>query len=478
MAARRHTLLAVLVGGSLVLFLLIALNSRRQATTPPATAVPAAGATQPAAPAVPDPSADTPAETLRTLTAQVAQLRAQQTARDTEETERAAADAAALRRELDDRVNALTGTFNALREQVSRQTGLPAEPVTGDPATAGPAYPVAPVDPGDPSASLGFVPGTVQATPPGYDTVDTRPGFVRATPLYRRNPVDGAAAAPATPATPPPDEGSPGLLTRLTGAPKRPLATIPANATLFDATAMTALIGRAPVDGRVVDPFPVKLIIGKTNLAANGHRIAGIRGAVFSGRATGDWNLGCVRAAITSVLFVHDDGQTTYVDGNTPLDEFGAASGPSGADSDGDFGTDGNPIGWLSDPQGNPCVKGQKITDAPKQIGLTTLLGVAKGAADAYANREVTTVTGNDGGVTSSVTGDDADFIAGAAAAEGVSAGLDEIAARLRDRFDAIYVPPGARVAVHITRPIPIDHDPEGRRLNYPENAHAQNSLD
>jgi len=33
--------------------------------------------------------------------------------------------------------------------------------------------------------------------------------------------------------------------------------------------------------------------------------------------------------------------------------------------------------------------------------------------------------------------------------------------------FAAVYVQPGAKVAVHLERPINIDYDPKGRRVNY-----------
>src|SRR5690606_3927497 len=45
--------------------------------------------------------------------------------------------------------------------------------------------------------------------------------------------------------------------------------TVPTNATLMGSVAMTALIGRIPIDGTVNDPFPFKVLIGADNLAAN-----------------------------------------------------------------------------------------------------------------------------------------------------------------------------------------------------------------
>ncbi|MGL4667651.1 MAG: TIGR03752 family integrating conjugative element protein, partial [Saezia sp.] len=42
----------------------------------------------------------------------------------------------------------------------------------------------------------------------------------------------------------------------------KPVYTIPANATLMGSVAMTALIGRVPVDGTVNDPYPFKVLVG------------------------------------------------------------------------------------------------------------------------------------------------------------------------------------------------------------------------
>src|SRR5690606_8448516 len=67
-----------------------------------------------------------------------------------------------------------------------------------------------------------------------------------------------------------------------------PHYTIPARSTLLDNVAMTALIGIVPVDGKLKDPFPVKIIVGNDNLATNGLKIPGLKGAVFEGIAAGN----------------------------------------------------------------------------------------------------------------------------------------------------------------------------------------------
>ena len=54
--------------------------------------------------------------------------------------------------------------------------------------------------------------------------------------------------------------------------------------------------------------MPFKVITGKENLAANGLRIPGIEGMIWSGTAVGDWTLSCVTGKLESVTFVFEDG--------------------------------------------------------------------------------------------------------------------------------------------------------------------------
>jgi len=88
----------------------------------------------------------------------------------------------------------------------------------------------------------------------------------------------------------------------------KPVYTVPSNSTLMGSIAMTALIGRVPVDGTVNDPFPFKVLIGPDNLTANGIDLPDVSGAVVSGTASGDWTLSCVRGNIRSITFVFRDG--------------------------------------------------------------------------------------------------------------------------------------------------------------------------
>ena len=67
----------------------------------------------------------------------------------------------------------------------------------------------------------------------------------------------------------------------------------------------------------------------------------------------------------------------------------------------------------------------------------------------------------------SSVTGNRGTYILG----EAVSGGVDEVTSwimrRLNNSFDAVVVPAGAEVAVHIDTEIPIDKSSAARRIDY-----------
>jgi integrating conjugative element protein (TIGR03752 family) len=146
--------------------------------------------------------------------------------------------------------------------------------------------------------------------------------------------------------------------------------TVPSNATLMGSIAMTALIGRVPIDSTVNDPYPFKVLIGRDNLTANGIDIPDVAGAVVSGTASGDWTLSCVRGQIRSVTFVFEDGtiRTIPEDGQRGANRQQNNSGNNTQDG----------LGWISDPHGIPCVSGQRRSNAQQYLGtqaLTTAAG-------------------------------------------------------------------------------------------------------
>lgn len=233
-----------------------------------------------------------------------------------------------------------------------------------------------------------------------------------------------------------------------------PVYTIPKNSTFIGSTAMTALMGRVPINGTVEDPYPVKIIVGQDNLTANGHEIPEVRQMVFSGTATGDWTLSCVRADLTSVTYIFDDGtiQTLSV-GDEELDRTGS--------------TRSNRLAWISDNRGIPCVTGRRISNAASFLSSSIFAkGVEAGAA-AVADAETTKIVNQQGDTQETVTGNavkNAGYETMAGGAEAISEWLSE---RQQQNFDVIYRDTGSNVSIHIDTELPINFKPNGRKLRH-----------
>jgi integrating conjugative element protein (TIGR03752 family) len=235
----------------------------------------------------------------------------------------------------------------------------------------------------------------------------------------------------------------------------RPAYTVPRNATLIGSTSMTALVGRIPIQGQVRDPMPFKVITGADNLAANGLMVPGVQGMVWSGTAVGDWTLSCVTGRLESVTFVFDDGTIRTISSD---DRQGQDDSQGGRDK---------PLGWISDAQGIPCISGDRKTNAASFLSQRIGVQAIQAAADAAAAAETTSVVSNLGSVTDSVTGDVGTYVLG----KTVAGGSEEVAKWLLERqsqsFDAVFVPAGTAVAIHVDRELGIDFEPQGRKLNY-----------
>ncbi|SMB85190.1 integrating conjugative element protein, PFL_4705 family [Pasteurella testudinis DSM 23072] len=246
---------------------------------------------------------------------------------------------------------------------------------------------------------------------------------------------------------------------RVIGKITKPFYTVPENSTLLGSVAMTALIGRVPIDNNVTDPYPFKILIGRENLIANGIELPDIEGAIASGTATGDWTLSCVRGEIKSLTFVFSDGRIVT----------SSQTSNSGSNS-------GNKIGWLSDDHGLPCIPGDRKTNAPEYLGTNFLLAGASAAAQGFSQAQTTTVV-DGSSVVGAVTGDQGKFILGQALGSGLKETSDWFRARYGQMFDAVYVPPGHPVAIHIERAIEIDYNALGRKVKYNQ-PHTTRELD
>ena len=252
----------------------------------------------------------------------------------------------------------------------------------------------------------------------------------------------------------------------------RPVYTLPENATLLGSVAMTALIGRVPVDGTVNDPYPFKVLVGADNLTANGIELPEVAGAVLSGTATGDWTLSCVRGQIESITFVFEDGTIRSV----PPPQTVTSRNQSAVGGNGQRLRGG--LGYLSDPQGIPCISGERRSNAQQYLGTQSLLTAAgAGVAALFADDESgTTLLGNSGGalVTHKAGQDALNSI--------LSGGVSDIRSWAKqlygEAFAAVYVAPGAPVAVHLDRELTLDYAPTGRRVRHAQFASPVSDLD
>ncbi|OTA16790.1 integrating conjugative element protein [Xenorhabdus vietnamensis] len=242
---------------------------------------------------------------------------------------------------------------------------------------------------------------------------------------------------------------------------EKPVYTLSENATLVGSQAMTALLGRVPVNGTVTDPYPFKILIGKDNLTANGIELPEVEGAVISGSASGDWTLSCVRGQVNSITFVFQDGTVRTLPGT--------GQNPQG-------------IGWLSDENGIPCISGERKSNASTYLPTLFALSAMNSAGDALNESQRTAQTNGAGGIMSALTGNAGQSALGKAMAGGMNDITEWLKQRYSQTFDAVYVPPGARLVVHITQPLAIDYETTGRKVRYgfsePTQSVTQEDLD
>ncbi|EGT3611390.1 TIGR03752 family integrating conjugative element protein [Morganella morganii] len=242
------------------------------------------------------------------------------------------------------------------------------------------------------------------------------------------------------------------------GEAAEPAYTLPENATLVGSQAMTALLGRVPIDGRVTDPYPFKVVVGKDNLTANGIDLPDVEGAVISGSATGDWTLSCVRGDVTSITFVFTDGTVRTVPQQDNRSDGGNSQNGR---------NNGGYIGWISDESGIPCISGERKTNAGTYLPTLFALTAAASAGDTMSQSQYAAQNNGYGGITATLSGDAGKAALGSAIGGGFKDVADWVKSRYGQTFDAVYVPPGQKVAIHITRQIAIDYEPQGRRVNY-----------
>ena len=288
-----------------------------------------------------------------------------------------------------------------------------------------------------------------QSTIPDYEIEGAQPGTSGHEILW----ID--AVAGVTDLTSPPEliDLAEQLGTQASGSEPEPdpVYTLPAT-TIVDATALTALVGRLPVDGHIESPWRFKLLSKASNITSRGHRVPGLKGVIWSGVAYGDLTLSCVSATVDTVTYVYDDGV------------IHTQKSPSNPDDI----TSG--IGWLSDDRGNPCIPGDLKTNAPAVIARGVSTGTLSGIARGYAEAQTTRQSSSEGVTTTTITGDAEDYALANAAADAVDQANVWFRRRLGQSFDAIYVPAGRSVVIHIEQQVNLDRPADLRRLAHSEN--------
>ncbi|AOU64462.1 TIGR03752 family integrating conjugative element protein [Legionella pneumophila] len=243
-----------------------------------------------------------------------------------------------------------------------------------------------------------------------------------------------------------------------------PYYTIPAGSDLGRTTLLSALIGEVPVEGKLMQPlFPFSAIINRGDLmAANGIPLPpNISGMKVNGYAIGVGsfldNISCVRAYVTSALFVFDDGHFVTVGKEQMTGTAEMVNNES--------------LGYLTTAFGNPCIKGQYFTNAPRVLTALVASDGIKGFGNALSQWQMT-YTANANGATGTPTGSMGNYALGGALSQGTVKAADWLEKRIQGSFDMVFVPASqgyrpTQLSFHVTQTINLDKETNGRVLDY-----------
>lgn len=243
-----------------------------------------------------------------------------------------------------------------------------------------------------------------------------------------------------------------------------PYYTIPAGSDLGRTTLLSALIGEVPVEGKLMQPlFPFSAIINRGDLmAANGIPLPpNISGMKVNGYAIGVGsfldNISCVRAYVTSALFVFDDGHFVTVGKEQMTGTAEMVNNES--------------LGYLTTAFGNPCIKGQYFTNAPRVLTALVASDGIKGFGNALSQWQMS-YTANANGATGIPTGSMGNYALGGALSQGTVKAADWLEKRIQGSFDMVFVPASQRyrptqLSFHVTQTINLDKETNGRVLDY-----------
>jgi len=233
-----------------------------------------------------------------------------------------------------------------------------------------------------------------------------------------------------------------------------PYATIHSDSSIHGAKSLTALIGRIERKGKSHEPFRFNLIISGDTLMANGQSMPGVANALVSGIATGDWAFNCVRGKVTSFTFNFEDGRIYNQKGSFE-----------------------QPLAELGDEWGNPCIKGVLVDDIEKFIAAQGVVSGLAATADIIAKQQQSiTSTGNSQSL--ETTGSYGALAGSSFASGGLNKAGEILSERFNSYYEAIYVPPGAKVSLFFLESINIDYIPTNRKVSYETDSSSLASLD
>ena len=203
---------------------------------------------------------------------------------------------------------------------------------------------------------------------------------------------------------------------------------------------ITALIGRIPVDGRVEEAWPFKVVATDVAHVANFYETE-VHGMILEGTAVGDYSFKCVRGKIDRINITLADGRVV----TTVSAEEG--------------------LGWISDAGSNPCLRGLYVSNISEHFGKQTFFEILSSAAKATARAEQTNIVSADGVTRSEITGDElrATFAEGIA---GLADSAREFYEQRGDVWDAVYVEPNQKIVVHITEEVILKPDDNKQLYN------------
>lgn len=236
---------------------------------------------------------------------------------------------------------------------------------------------------------------------------------------------------------------------------KEPRWTIANGSVIPNSMAVTAFIGRIPVNGQLQDPWRFKISTGPNILMANDHTLEGLEKTIIQGTAIGNYSLRCVTGRIDTMTFIFADGRIVTHKAKNKKDG----------------------MGYITDEHANQCIEGRLITNAPEVITTLGVLGVAQGASQGVADGETQTTTTTDGSTLQTVVGSHLKNSAYTGVAEGIGDVKQYLTDRLGQYFDVIYVPAGKIIDVHIEEEIKIDYDRMGRKVQYDTHYDAANGF-